>query len=559
MIADDVRVTTESHEIVRQRRIYVTGHRNPDLDSIASAIGYAELKARVDASNEYVPVRLGEVNAQTEWALERSGATLPAAMNHVFLRVRDVMRESFPVARHDEPVRSVGLTMAHENLDIVPIVDSDGRLIGVMTERALAHRYIRESRTTSTLVDAPTTVGKIVEVLDGELVQGSDRMIEGRVWVHSIDPQRSQSKISAGDVVVAGNRVDAQRQALELGAALLVASNGMRPEPEILELAEERDATVIVSPLDSYVSSRMITLAAPCRALADAEPLTVDRDDLVSEISEDIKDVHYRAAVAVDRAGRPVGLVTRSDLVSPRPRRVLLVDHAEQAQSVPGVEEAEIVEILDHHHIGSIETRIPVRATFDPVGSTATLVVERFRQNGMEPSAPAAAMLLAAVLSDTVLLNSPTTTDRDRVVVEFLEKALGVDATEFGGEMFEAGSDVTGVSADEIVRRDTKEYTLANGDTLAIAQIEVVGKALLDRGAELREALERMREADGHAFAALMVTDILSKGTDLLVAGDAAPVERAFGKSLENGALPLPAVMSRKKQVAPKLLGAFAS
>ena len=289
---------------------------------------------------------------------------------------------------------------------------------------------------------------------------------------------------------------------------------------------------MIVSPLDSYVSSRMITLAAPCRALADAEPLTVDRDDLVSEISEDIKDVHYRAAVAVDRAGRPVGLVTRSDLVSPRPRRVLLVDHAEQAQSVPGVEEAEIVEILDHHHIGSIETRIPVRATFDPVGSTATLVVERFRQNGMEPSAPAAAMLLAAVLSDTVLLNSPTTTDRDRVVVEFLEKALGVDATEFGGEMFEAGSDVTGVSADEIVRRDTKEYTLANGDTLAIAQIEVVGKALLDRGAELREALERMREADGHAFAALMVTDILSKGTDLLVAGDAAPVERAFGKSL---------------------------
>jgi len=168
-------------------------------------------------------------------------------------------------------------------------------------------------------------------------------------------------------------------------------------------------------------------------------------------------------------------------------------------------------------------------------------------------------MLLAAVLSDTVLLNSPTTTDRDRVVVEFLEKALGVDATEFGGQMFEAGSDVTDVSADEIVRRDTKEYTLANGDTLAIAQIEVVGKALLDRGAELRDALERMRETDGHTFAALMVTDILSKGTDLLVAGDAAPAERAFGKPLENGALPLPAVMSRKKQVAPKLLGAFAS
>jgi manganese-dependent inorganic pyrophosphatase len=548
--------TTESHESVQRRRIYVTGHRNPDLDSIAAAIGYSELKNRLDSDNEYVPVRLGEVNAQTSWALERSGAEPPDLMSHVFLRVRDVMRESFTVARHSDPVRSVGLTMARENLDIVPIVDSDGLLAGVMTERALAHRYIRESRKTSTLVDAPTTVAQIVEVLDGELIQGEDRMVEGRVWVHSIDPGRSESKISSGDVVVVGNRVDAQRQALELGAALLVASNGVRPEREVLDLAADKDATVVLSPLDSYVSSRMVTLAAPCRALADTDPLTVDRDDLVAEIAEQIKDVHYRAAVAVDSAGKPCGLITRSDLVAPRPRRVLLVDHAEQAQSVPGVEEAEIVEILDHHHIGSIETRIPVRATFDPVGSTATLVVERFRQNGMEPSRTSAGMLLGAVLSDTVLLNSPTTTERDRVVVAFLERALGVDAMEFGGEMFEAGSDVTDVSADEIVHRDAKEYTLASGETIAIAQIEVVGKALLERGDELREALERMRDSSSHLFAALMVTDILSKGTDLLVAGDAAPIERAFGTELENGSLPLPDVMSRKKQVAPKLLGA---
>jgi manganese-dependent inorganic pyrophosphatase len=548
---------TQTHEIVERRRIYVTGHRNPDLDSIASAIGYAELKRRLDGGNEYVAIRLGEVNAQTSWALERSGADTPEPMSHVFLRVRDVMRESFPVARHDEPVRSVGLTMARENLDIVPIVDADGRLIGVMTERALAHRYIRESRTTSTLVDAPTTVAKIVEVHGGELDGGEDRMIEGRVWVHSIDPAHSESKISAGDVVVVGNRDDAQRQAIELGAALLVLSNGIAPSGPILELAAEHGVSVVVSPLDSYVSSRMITLAAPCRALADTDPLTVDRDDLVSEISDDIKDVHYRAAVAVDRSGKPVGLVTRSDLVSPRPRRVLLVDHAEQAQSVPGVEEAEIVEILDHHHIGSIETKVPVTATFDPVGSTATLVVERFRQNGMEPSRAAATMLLAAVLSDTVLLNSPTTTERDRVVVQFLEQALGVDALEFGGEMFAAGSDVTGVSADDIVGRDAKEYQLANGETIAIAQIEVVGKGLLERTDELREALERLRQSHGHTLTALMVTDILSKGTDLLVVGDKAPVERAFGRELENGALPLPAVMSRKKQVAPKLLGAF--
>ena len=185
---------------------------------------------------------------------------------------------------------------------------------------------------------------------------------------------------------------------------------------------------------------------------------------------------------------------------------MLLVDHAEAAQSVPGVEEAEIVEILDHHHIGSIETRVPVRATFDPIGSTAALVVERFRQNGMEPSEPAAWMLLAAVLSDTILLSSPTATDRDRVVVAYLEQALGVNAMELGREMFEAGSDVTGVSADEIVRRDAKEYQLPGGETIAIAQIEVVGKVVLERSAELSEALgadarvrrPSARGSDGH-------------------------------------------------------------
>jgi manganese-dependent inorganic pyrophosphatase len=526
------------------------------MDSIAAAIGYAELKRRLDDESEYVPVRLGDPNSQTAWGLERSGAQVPDFMGHVRLRVRDVMREEFPVAKQNDPVREVGLTMAHENLDIVPIVDENERLVGAMTERVLAHRYIRESRETSTLVDAPTTVSSIVHVLEGELVVGDDHDIEGRVWVHSIDASRSESRISEGDVVVIGNRVDAQRQALELGAALLVASNGQMPEEEILELARERDATVIVSPVDSYVSSRMITLAAPCRALADRDPLTVDPDDLLSEVSEQIKDVHYRAAVAVDDAERPVGLLTRSDLLSPAPRRVILVDHAEQAQSVPGVEEAEIVEILDHHHIGSIETRVPVTATFDPVGSTATLVVERFRQNGMEPTRQSAMMLLGAVLSDTVLLNSPTTTNRDRVVVDYLERALDVDAQAFGREMFEASSDVSGVPAEKIVGQDAKEYQLADGETFSISQIEVVGEGLLERKEELRNELERLRSDQGYPFAALMVTDITAQGTELLVAGDPKPLERVFDQAAEDGTLSLPGVMSRKKQVAPKLLGA---
>ena len=534
-------------------QIYVTGHRNPDTDSIASAIGYAELRQRLDPNNEYIPVRLGDLNAQTRWVLERSGAPEPEYLPHVMLRASDVWQTTFPITRQDEPIREAGLAMARANLDLVPIVDDDGALVGVVTERALARRYIRESRQTSTLQEAPTYVQAVADVLEGEIVTGEDMQLAGRVWVHSMDP-KTESGISKGDVVVTGNRADAQSLAIELGAALLVTSNGSRPTDEVLALAREHGTAVIVSPLDTYVSGRMITLAAPCSAFMEKDPLTVTADYLIADISEQIKDIHYGTAVALDADGKPEGLVARSDLVGPHPRRVVLVDHAEQAQSVPGVEHAEIIEILDHHHIGSIETRVPVRATFDPVGSTATLVIERFRQNGMEPSRATAVMLLGAIMSDTVILNSPTTTERDYSVVEYLERVLVMDAGEFGREMFEATADVSEVSAEEIVTRDAKQYQVRDGNKIAIAQVEVVGKGLLERKDELLEAMRRARSDKSLALYALMVTDVLSKGTDLLVSGDIAAVSRSFDADPEDSVIPLPGVMSRKKEVAPKLM-----
>ena len=537
--------------------VYVTGHRNPDTDSIASAVGYAELKGRLDPGTEYVPVRLGELNAQTRWVLERAGAPEPELLPHVLLRVSDVMRTDFPHAKHREPVRAVGLLLNRDDgIDVVPVADDAGALAGVVTERTLARRYVRESREASRL-DAPTAVGAITAVLEGEQLVGEPaHEVSGRVWVLAMSTESLPLGFSAGDVVVVGDRPRAQRIAIEVGVALLVVSNGCRPDEEVLRRARDRGTAVVASPLDSYVTSRMITLSAPCRALMDADPLVVRPDDLVGDISELVKDVDYRAAVVVDGRRVPVGVVTRSDLVGPQPRRVLLVDHAEQAQSVIGIEEAEIVEILDHHHIGSIETHVPVRATFDPVGSTATLVVERFRQAGMEPSRPAATLLLGAVLSDTVLLNSPTATERDRAVVAYLEQILALDAIAFGREMFEQTTDLTRVAAEEIVARDAKLYE-AGGQTVSIAQVETVGRGLGDRRDELLAALDAVREREGHALAALMVTDILAKGTELYVSGDRHTAARAFGQAAD-GVLELPGVMSRKKQVVPRLLGAFA-
>jgi manganese-dependent inorganic pyrophosphatase len=486
--------------------------------------------------------------------LKRSGAQSPKLLPHIMLRVKDVMHTDLLTAHRDDPLRNVGLAMSKRNIGQVPIVDDDGSLIGLVTERNLARMYIRESRGASTFADSPVYVGAMVEVLEGELLVGEeDRQYSGNLWVISMSVDSMGQSMQPGDVVVIGDRPKSQRRAIDLGAGVLVVSNGVRPDDEILEMARERGTTVILSPLDSYVTSRLIQLSVPSWEVMSENPLTVDPDDLITEITESVMEVHYRAAIAVDHNNVPLGVVSRTDLLNPRPRRVLLVDHAETGQSVKGVEKAQVVEILDHHHIGDIETNTPIPAVFDPVGSTATLIVERFKASGLRPEESTATMLLAAVLSDTVILNSPTTTERDREVVGYLEEMLDVDAVEFGMEMFEASSDVSEISAEEIVNRDAKEYGTSSGK-MSVSQVETVGTGLLERKDELLDALEDLRARNDYIFSALMVTDIIEGGTELLCAGDCAPVERAFDERTEDGVIDLPGVMSRKKQVAPRLL-----
>jgi len=428
--------------------IYVSGHRNPDTDAIAAAVGFAELKSALDLEHDYLPVRLGELNPQTRWVIERAGAEEPEFLAHIRPRAIDLVASEFPVVSEDDPINGAGLAIDDTDYDLVPVLGNGGVLAGVVTLRSLALHYARDL------------------------------------------------EVAAGTVC--------------------------------MELMEEPEVIV------------------PAEIAAD-------------EALDALKHSHQGTAVVVDENDRPVGLLTRSELLSPGVRRLaILVDHAEKGQSIPGIEQAEIVEILDHHHIGSIETRLPVRATFDPVGSTATLVVERFRDQGIAPSRPTATLLMSAVLSDTVILNSPTTTDRDAAVLDYLGEMLGLDPKQFGREMFEASSDVSGISARDLVSRDAKPYTSGNGTPFLVAQIEVVGDSVLQRKDELLQAMDEERTAQGADLFALMVTDILEKGTELLVSGDVARAARAFGLQHSNGnSLTLPGVMSRKKQVAPVLLDAL--
>ena len=331
--------------------ILVTGHRNPDLDSVGSAIAYAELLDRTDDENDYRPARLGEVNAQTAWALERAGAEAPELLRHVKLRVRDVMVPCEVTAGAEDPVRGAGLAMAEHGLDVVPVLDGDGVIAGVLSERALARRYMRESRDASDFSGRAVSLEAVREILDGEILVTGDGDVSGRLWVLAMEAEAVSGIVDAGDIAVVGDLPASQLAAIELGVDLLVLSNGTRPPEAVVEAARAARVNLMVSPLDSYVSARMIQLAVPVGRIMDAEPLTVEPDDVLEDVTPEILDVDYRTAVVVDGRRRPVGLVGRSALVGPAPRKVMLVDHAEESQSAPGIEQAEIVEILDHHNI----------------------------------------------------------------------------------------------------------------------------------------------------------------------------------------------------------------
>jgi manganese-dependent inorganic pyrophosphatase len=522
------------------------------MDAIGAAYGYAELKNLLDLGTEYLPVRLGDPNPQTEWVLEQAGVEAPRFLPHIRLRAEDLMKTQHGAIHCNDSLRAAGLAIDYANNDLVPVTDDDGVMVGVVTTKALARRYVRDSRTTSTL-HGPTSVKTIAEVMDGELLANGAETVCGRIWAHAIE-DATQSDTGANDVVVVGDRSDAQMALIERGVSLLIISNGQHPTDEVLAAARAAGTVLIVSPLDTYVSARFVSLAEPCNVLMGTDAVVVTGDELLAEVSDQLKDSDYATAVVVDESRRPIGLISRADMVAPERRKVVLVDHAEIAQSVPGIEEADVVEILDHHHIGTIETRNPIPATFDPIGCTSTLVTERFRAAGHTPSRGAAILLLGAILSDTVIMNSPTTTGRDVTQIEWLGELLDLNPQEFGREMFEAGSDVSGVPATELVRRDAKPYQSSHGTAFIVAQVEVIGDALLERKQELLEAMREERVRSGAQSFALMVTDVIDKATELLVDGDLAAVARAFGVQADESALSLPGVMSRKKQVAPKLL-----
>ncbi|MDO9556289.1 MAG: putative manganese-dependent inorganic diphosphatase [Coriobacteriia bacterium] len=537
-------------------QILVFGHRNPDNDSICSAVAYAHLKNRTDAENVYVPARLGPVPPETAWVFERFGADLPDEIAHVRTRVRDVMIGEVVSVAPDENMLLAGRLMRQHGIRALPVVDEGGVVRGLVNVNILAERYIEETDVAD-FTSLPVSVGQLAQVLDGSVLEGDPAaVLSGGVLIGAMEPETMCGYIRPGDTLIVGDRVRSQPMAVEAGIACLIVTGGATPEDGVVELAARRGAAVISSAHDTYATARLVNLSHSVGEIMDTNLLLVGPDMLLSEVAEDLVESPHREAVVVDDGGKLLGMITRTNLARGLRRRIILLDHNELAQSASGVEEATIVEIVDHHRVGDVQTAAPILFLNMPVGSTATIVAERYRELGVDVPISVAGLLLSAVLSDTVLLKSPTTTAIDREVAERLAALLKLEPLEFGMEMFKARSAYETFSAERVVGADLKEYRIGDA-AIAIGQVETVdaGEILAHRD-EIVAAMRALREARRYDLVLLMVTDVVREGSDIVAEGRTRIAERGLGVSFANGSAWMDGVLSRKKQVAARLLEA---
>jgi len=536
--------------------VLVFGHRNPDNDSICSAVAYAHLKNLTDPTSVYVPARLGHVPRETAWVFEHFGVALPEEIAHVRTRVRDVMTPEPATVSVRDTLLDAGNEMRARGIRGLPVVDESGRVVGLVSVRMLAERYLEELDIPG-FREMPTTPEHLARVLDGTLRAGSaDARVSGDVLIGAMEPSSLAGHIKPGDVLIVGDRVRTQPMAVEAGVAALIITGGVAPADGVIEAAERRGCAVITTAHDTFSSARLVSLAHAVGDVMDTDILLVAPEDLLSEAAEDLFASTHREAISVDANGRPDGMLTRTNVARGLRRRVILVDHNEAAQSAAGIEDASVIEIVDHHRVGDIQTSAPILFLNVPVGSTATIVAMRYETLGAAIPDAIAGILLSAILTDTVLLKSPTATAVDRVTVERLAAQLCVEWMDLGMEVFRAKEGSEPFDAASAVRADLKEYRM--GDvTAAIGQIETVDLGTVMAHAEdLQRELEAYREAHGLDLAVLMVTDIVREGTQVLAAGKTRLVERGLDVSLDGGSAWMPGVLSRKKQIAARLVEA---
>ncbi len=529
--------------------LYVLGHRNPDTDAITAAIGYATL-LRLQGHDEVIAGRVGPLRPETEYLLDRFGVPAPALIASVHPRVGDVMTSPAVTARLGESLYEVGQKLEALGMRPLPVVDADGRLRGMAEARDFARAFFRglDEVVANPL---PLDLENIVRALGATVLVASKRRRFDRVMVAAMAVESMRSRIEPDSLLVVGDRTDAQLAAIEHGVGALIVTGDQPVAAEVIERAREHHVAVMTVRHHTYRTVQLINMSTPIEQIMRPDPPACSADDLVEDVRATLTTV--RALPVLDDADRVVGVVTRTDLLRPIRRRVILVDHNERSQAVPGIESAEIVGIVDHHRVADLQTTLPPLMRVEPVGACSTLVARLFAEANVAVPPDVAGLLAGGIVADTLLFRSPTVTLEDRQRARDLAALAGVDLDELGTAILDIASDVAGRTAEELVANDFKDFQI-NGARFGVSVIETMNAtALVGRRSELLEALER-RRSSGYWSVLLVVVDVFHERTLVLIAGHAEEVARAFRVPLQDRcAMELPGVYSRKKQIVPLL------
>jgi manganese-dependent inorganic pyrophosphatase len=544
------------------QQIYVIGHTNPDTDSVASAMAYAELKRRQGHDNVTAAMS-GEPNPQTGYILERLGLQPPLCMTDVHPRVRDIISRHPIIARREMPLRDVLQLFHHHSIRVLPVVDEHDRPVGMASLLKLSEKYLVAGTGRKRGVD--TSLRSLCGCLEGEFLSGgaSDELEHLHLFIGAMVEESFSEQLAGYDtsslMIMTGDRRSIQQAAIDLGVRLLVVTGGYAVPGELLDRARNNGVTIISTPHDTATSAWLARLSTPLSCFFEPHFEKIELNESLAQLRLKLLHGGQPAVIVTDENGTIAGVATRSSLLTPIPYSLILVDHNELTQAVPGAETVEILEVIDHHKLGNPPTSQPISFITSPVGSTCTVVAGLYRQQGIEPESTIAALLLAGILSDTVILKSPTTAPRDQEMVTWLESLAGLDHQCFGREIFSAcGGFSAHASLSRAVRSDFKHFTL-DQIRFGIGQVEVVGFGEFHELKEqVREELRRIRELDRLQLAGLMVTDIISETTLFLAEGIEELAHVMGCPRLEPQLYELKGVMSRKKQMVPHLLKVLA-
>ena len=545
----------EAHKVV------VIGHRNPDTDSICSAIAYAELKNRT-STLVCEPRRAGKMNQETEFVLKKFGVTPPRMCTDVNPKIRDVDYREMPGIPGSTSLRRAWEIMRDQQIDTLSITSADNELEGIITVKDLATANM-DVFDTAVLAKSRTSYKNILETLNGTMVVGNADAVctTGHIKIGTATPELLESSVEKGDIVILSNRYESQLCAIEKEASLLIICNGAKVGRTIQRIADETGVAIMTTPVDTYAAGKLISQCAPISYY-------MTRDDIlkftlvtpVADVLRVMAKVRHRYFPILDEDGKYCGMVSRRNVIALRKRRIILVDHNEATQAVEGFDQAEILEIIDHHRIGSLETSGPVYFRNQPVGCTATIVTQMYDENGVDIPPQIAGLLLAAILSDTLAFRSPTCTPVDENTAKRLAKIAGVDIEEFSTEMFEAGEKLDGKTPEEVFLQDFKVF-MCGDIRFGVAQGSYMTRKNLQAAqALLQPYLEEARNKQNVEDLYMLLTDVPKEESVVICTGRYAAEVLSDGFEIQpaaDGSWTLPGVVSRKKQFIPAMMSAY--